>query len=183
MRISATVAQMPLKTFPRQRSEHPLLIRIGLPVAAVIIALDQAVKYWIVHDIMAPPRIIEVSSFFNIVMVWNRGASFGLFSSQSPWTPVLLCSVAVIISIALGIWMYKAKSPWLATALGMMIGGALGNAIDRVIFGAVADFLDFHAYGYHWPAFNVADMAISIGVVMLLFDGLIEKRRDNRLEA
>ena len=159
------------------------MIRIGFPVAAAIIALDQAVKYWIVHDIMAPPRIIEVSSCFNRVMVWNRGASVGLFSSQSPWTPVLLCSVAVIISIALGIWMYKAKSPWLATALGMMIGGALGNAIDRVIFGAVADFLDFHAYGYHWPAFNVADMAISIGVVMLLFDGLIEKRRDNRLEA
>jgi len=182
MRISATVAQMPLKTSPRRRSEHAPLIRIGFPVAAAIIALDQAVKYWIVHDIMAPPRIIEVSSFFNIVMVWNRGASFGLFSSQSPWTPVFLCTVAVVISIALSVWMYKAKSPWLATALGMVIGGALGNAIDRVIFGAVADFLDFHAYGYHWPAFNVADMAISVGVVMLLFDGLIEKRRDNRLE-
>ena len=77
--------------------------------------------------------------------------------------------------------MYRAKSRWLASALGMVIGGALGNAIDRVIYGAVADFLDLHAYGYHWPAFNVADMAISTGVVMLLFDGLIEKRRDNRL--
>jgi len=182
MRISATVAQMPLKTSPRRRSEHAPLIRIGFPVAAAIIALDQAVKYWIVHDIMAPPRIIEVSSFFNIVMVWNRGASFGLFSSQSPWTPVFLCTVAVVISIALSVWIYKAKSRWLATALGMVIGGALGNAIDRVMYGAVADFLDFHAYGYHWPAFNVADMAISVGVVMLLFDGLIDKRRDNRLE-
>jgi signal peptidase II len=157
------------------------LIRIGFPVAAAIIALDQAMKFWIVHDVMSPPRFIEVTSFFNIVMVWNRGASFGLFTSQSPWTPVFLCSVAVVISIALAVWMYRAKSRWLASALGMVIGGALGNVIDRVIYGAVADFLDLHAYGYHWPAFNVADMAISTGVVMLLFDGLIEKRRDNRL--
>ena len=79
--------------------------------------------------------------------------------------------------------MYRASSPWLAIALGMVIGGALGNAIDRVMYGAVADFLDFHAYDYHWPAFNVADMAIFVGVVMLLFDALIEKRRNNRLDA
>lgn len=173
---------MPSQIFPRQRSELHVLIRLGLPVAAAIIALDQATKFWIVLDIMAPPRIIEVSSFFNIVMVWNRGASFGLFSSNSPWTPVFLGSVAVIISIVLAVWMYKAQTRWLGLALGFVIGGALGNAIDRVIYGAVADFLDFHAYGYHWPAFNVADIAISIGVVMLLFDGLIEKRRNNRLE-
>ena len=121
------------------------MIPIGLPVAAAIIAFDQATKFWIVLDIMSPPRIIEVSSFFNIVMVWNRGASFGLFSSMSPWTPVFLCTIAVVISIALAVWMYRASSPWLAIALGMVIGGALGNAIDRVIYGAVADFLDFHA--------------------------------------
>lgn len=157
------------------------MIRLGLPIAAVIIAFDQATKFWIVLDIMSPPRIIEVTSFFNIVMVWNRGASFGLFSSSSPWTPVLLGTVAVVISVVLAVWMYKAQSRWLGIALGFVIGGALGNAIDRVLYGAVADFLDFHAYGYHWPAFNVADIAISVGVVMLLFDGLIEKRRNNRL--
>ncbi len=158
------------------------MIKTGLPVAAAIIALDQATKFWVVLDIMSPPRIIEVTSFFNLVMVWNRGASFGLFASQSPWTPVFLGCLAVLISVALGVWMYRATSRWLATALGMVIGGALGNAIDRVLYGAVADFLDFHAYGYHWPAFNVADISISVGVVMLLFDGLIEKRRNNRLE-
>lgn len=157
-------------------------MRIGLPVAAIVIALDQAMKLWIVHDVMSPPRWIEVTSFFNIVMVWNKGASFGLFSTQSPWTQVALGSLAVVISIFLGIWMRKAKSKWLATALGMVIGGALGNAIDRAVYGAVADFLDFHAYGYHWPSFNVADIAISVGVVMLLFDGLLEKRRDHRLK-
>lgn len=158
------------------------MIRLGLPVAAAVIAFDQATKFWIVLDIMSPPRIIEVTSFFNIVMVWNRGASFGLFSSSSPWTPVFLGTVAVVISIVLGRWMYKAQSRWLAVSLGFVIGGALGNAIDRALYGAVADFLDFHAYGYHWPAFNVADIAISVGVVMLLFDSLLEKRRNNRLQ-
>jgi len=159
------------------------LIRLGLPVAALIIALDQATKTWIVHDIMAPPRWIEVTSFFNIVMVWNKGASFGLFSTQSPWTQAILGGFAIVISIVLAVWMYRARSKWLAVALGLVIGGALGNAIDRAIYGAVADFLDFHAYGYHWPSFNVADIAISVGVVMLLFDGLLEKRRDHRLDA
>ena len=159
------------------------MIRLGLPVAALIIALDQATKTWIVHDIMAPPRWIEVTSFFNIVMVWNKGASFGLFSTQSPWTQAILGGFAIVISIVLAVWMYRARSKWLAVALGFVIGGALGNAIDRAIYGAVADFLDFHAYGYHWPSFNVADIAISVGVVMLLFDGLLEKRRDHRLDA
>lgn len=157
------------------------MIRLGLPVAALIIALDQATKTWIVHDIMAQPRWIEVTSFFNIVMVWNKGASFGLFSTQSPWTQAVLGGFAVVISIVLAVWMYRARSKWLAVALSLVIGGALGNAIDRAIYGAVADFLDFHAYGYHWPSFNVADIAISVGVVMLLFDGLLEKRRDHKL--
>ena len=182
MPTSVIAASTRLLIFPRQRSEHQLLIRIGLPVAAAIIVFDQAAKFWIVLDVMVPPQTIEVSSFFNIVMVWNRGASFGLFSGHSLWVPLILCAVAVVISVALAIWMHKARSRWLETSLGMVIGGALGNAIDRVMYSAVADFLDFHIYDYHWPAFNVADIAISVGVVMLLFDGLIEKRRNNRLQ-
>lgn len=155
---------------------------LGLSIAAIVIVLDQVTKYLIVHIVMSPPHLIEVTSFFNIVMVWNRGASFGLFSTQSQWTPVILGTVAVLISIALLVWLFRAKSRWLASALAFVIGGALGNAVDRVFYGAVADFLDFHAYGNHWPAFNVADIAISIGVVMLLFDGLLEKRRNNKLD-
>ena len=130
---------------------------------------------------MAPPRIIEVTSFFNIVMVWNKGASFGLFSSQSPWTQIVLGGLAVVISIVLIVWLTKAQNRWLATSLGLVVGGALGNAIDRALYGAVADFLDFHVAGYHWPSFNVADMAITVGVIMLLLDGLIADRRDNKL--
>lgn len=155
---------------------------LGLSIAAAVIVLDQITKYVIVHIVMSPPQMIDVTPFFNIVMVWNRGASFGLFGTQSPWTPVVLGTIAVVISIALLVWLFRAQSKWLAAALAFVIGGALGNAIDRAIYGAVADFLDFHAYGNHWPAFNVADIAISVGVVMLLLDGLLEKRRNNKLD-
>ena len=158
------------------------MIRPGLLLAFLIVIVDQATKFWIVHDVMSPPRIIEVTPFFNIVMVWNKGASFGLFSTNSPWTQVALGSLALAISAVLVVWLSKAQSRWLAISLGCVIGGALGNAIDRATYGAVADFLDFHAAGYHWPAFNVADIAITVGVVMLLLDGLIAGRRDNRLK-
>ena len=157
------------------------MTRWGLLIAASVILLDQLTKYLIVHQVMAPPRIIEVTSFFNIVMVWNKGASFGLFSSQSPWTQIVLGGLAVVISIVLIVWLTKAQNRWLATSLGLVVGGALGNAIDRALYGAVADFLDFHVAGYHWPSFNVADMAITVGVIMLLLDGLIADRRDNKL--
>lgn len=157
------------------------MTRWGLLIAASVILLDQLTKYWIVHEVMAPPRIIEVTSFFNIVMVWNKGASFGLFSSQSPWTQALLGGLAVAISIFLIVWLTKVQNRWLATSLGLVVGGALGNAIDRALYRAVADFLDFHVAGYHWPSFNVADIAITVGVIMLLLDGLIAGRRDNKL--
>ncbi|MGB0629264.1 MAG: signal peptidase II [Alphaproteobacteria bacterium] len=158
------------------------MIRWGLSIAALVVLLDQASKYWVVHHVMAPPRIIEVTSFFNIVMVWNKGASFGLFSSQSVWTQALLGGLAVIISLVLVIWLTRAQNRWLALSLGLVVGGALGNAIDRAVYLAVADFLDFHVAGYHWPSFNVADIAISVGVVLLLLDGLITGRADNTLE-
>jgi signal peptidase II len=155
---------------------------LGLSIAVAVIILDQVTKYMIVHVVMSPPQLIEVTPFLNIVMVWNRGASFGLFGTQSSWTPVVLGAVAVLISVALLVWLFRAQSYWLSSALSLVIGGALGNVVDRVIYGAVADFLDFHAFGSHWPAFNVADITIFIGVVMLLFDGLLEKRRNNTLQ-
>ena len=159
------------------------MTRRGLSIAALVILLDQASKYWIVHHVMAPPRIIEVTPFFNIVMVWNKGASFGLFSSQSVWTQAVLGGLAVVISVVLAVWLTKARNKWLAVSLGLVIGGALGNAIDRAVYRAVADFLDFHAAGYHWPSFNVADIAITVGVVLLLLDGLITGRHDNKLKS
>ena len=106
------------------------LIRLGLVIAALVILLDQASKFWIVHYVMAPPRIIEITPFFNVVMVWNKGASFGLFSSQSMWTQAVLGGLAVAISLF-------SRSGWpkpkikAGVSLGLVIGGALGNDRSR----------------------------------------------------
>ncbi|MEM9683195.1 MAG: signal peptidase II, partial [Pseudomonadota bacterium] len=111
------------------------------------------------------------------VLVWNRGVSFGMFGTDSPWGPVLLSALALIISACLVIWLRRVEERFLAAAIGFVLGGALGNVIDRLQYGAVADFLDFHAFGYHWPAFNVADSAITVGVVLLLYDSLFPARK------
>ena len=158
------------------------MIRFGYLIAAAVIVLDQVTKYWIVYEVMSPPRVIEVTGFFNIVMVWNRGASFGLFGSSGGWGPLVLGALALAICAALSVWLSRTTDRWLGTAIGLVIGGALGNVIDRLVHRAVADFLDFHVFGYHWPSFNVADMAISVGVVLLLLDGLIGGRRHHKLQ-
>ena len=156
------------------------MLKIGLSVGATVVVLDQLTK-WLIRDVVLDTaRYIEVTGFFNIVAVWNRGVSFGLFASDSPWTPYLLSALAITISIVLIVWLRKAETTFLALALGFVIGGAIGNVFDRFIWGRVYDFLDFHAAGYHWPAFNVADAAISVGVGLILLDGFIAKRGDER---
>ena len=156
------------------------MLKIGLSVGATVVVLDQLTK-WLIRDVVLDTaRYIEVTGFFNIVAVWNRGVSFGLFASDSPWTPYLLSALAIAISIVLIVWLRKAETTFLALALGFVIGGAIGNVFDRFIWGQVYDFLDFHAAGYHWPAFNVADAAISVGVALILLDGFIAKRGDER---
>jgi len=156
------------------------MLKIGLSVGATVVVLDQLTK-WLIRDVVLDTaRYIEVTGFFNIVEVWNRGVSFGLFASDSPWTPYLLSALAIAISIVLIVWLRKAETTFLALALGFVIGGAIGNVFDRFIWGRVYDFLDFHAAGYHWPAFNVADAAISVGVALILLDGFIAKRGDGR---
>ncbi|MCX7354546.1 MAG: signal peptidase II [Alphaproteobacteria bacterium] len=152
------------------------MVRFGLLIAVFIVALDQASKWWLLELMGRDPRVIEVTPFFNLVLGLNRGVSFGLFDSaeMGPW-PFLLLAAA--ITVALLVWLAKAGQRWTATALGLIIGGAVGNAIDRVRFGGVVDFLDFHALGRHWPAFNVADSAICIGVIMILIESLLARRR------
>ncbi len=150
------------------RSRRSVSLQGGV-VAVLVVVLDQAFKLWIVSDIMVPPRVIEVTSFFNIVMVWNQGVSFGMFGNDSPWTQVVLAGVALAMAAVLAVWLSRTNRRVMAWPLGMIIGGALGNVIDRARFGAVADFLDFHYAGYHWPAFNIADIGITVGVVLLVF--------------
>ena len=147
-------------------------LRLGLTIATVTAVLDQALKWWIVEHVMQPPRVIPITPFFNLVMGWNRGVSFGLFNSDSPWSQWLLSALAGVIVVALVIWLRQVSRRRLAAAIGLVIGGAIGNVIDRLRYGAVADFLDLHVAGEHWPAFNLADSAITVGAVVLVLDAL-----------
>lgn len=124
---------------------------------------------------------IEITPFFNIVMVWNKGISFGLFNDFGDIGPVILSSVAVLMSIAFAVWIIQTRSILHQCALALIIGGAIGNVIDRVRFGAVIDFLDVHAAGYHWPAFNLADSLIFIGVALLIIHMLFFEK-DSEIE-
>lgn len=149
--------------------------RLGVSVAALVVALDQISKWWMAGYLFPRGgRPVEIAPFFNLVEVWNRGMSFGLFNAaQMPWAFV---GLALVISALLVWWLGRAGRGRQAPGIGLVLGGALGNVVDRVRFGAVFDFLDFHAAGWHWPAFNLADSAISVGVCLLFLDGLFEAR-------
>ncbi len=144
----------------------------GLIVAGVVIILDQATKWWVVTIFMNPPRVVEVWPFFSVVMVWNRGVTFGFLDDTPFWGQWAFVGLALAIVAVLLLWLRRAETKWRAAAIGLIIGGALGNVIDRVHYGAVVDFLDFHIGTYHWPAFNIADSAITVGVAILFFDAL-----------
>jgi signal peptidase II len=153
------------------------MFRLGVALAAIVLVLDQATKLWIL-DLMRPPRVIEVTGFFNLVLVWNPGISFGLFGGGSVWQPWLLSAFATVVAGGLLVWLYSAELPRLpSVGVGLIVGGAIGNVVDRLRFGAVVDFVDLHAYGWHWPAFNVADSAIVVGVGLLLLDAVLRRER------
>ena len=147
--------------------------RNGVIVAAAVLVLDQASKWWILSSVMQPPRVIPLTPFFNLVLGWNRGVSFGLFNMDSPLNTWVLPLLTAAIAASLAVWLYRAERMRVALGLGLIVGGAIGNLIDRVRFGAVADFLDFHAFGFHWPAFNAADSGITVGALVILLDALL----------
>ncbi len=155
-------------------------LRLALGVAAVALVLDQASKWVIEEFVMDPPRVIEVTGFFNLVLVHNTGVSFGLFGEQTAWKPWVLGALAFAISGALLYWLRREPERLLALAVGLIVGGAMGNVADRVRLGAVMDFLDLHLGTWHWPAFNLADSAITMGVAILVFDGLFRERRRSK---
>ncbi len=154
----------------------------GLLVALIIFLLDQWTKFEIVYNVMVRPHVIEVTSFFNIVMAWNRGVSFGMFGWDSEIKIYVLAGMAFIAAIGLAIWMQRENRLSFAMPCGAIIGGAIGNGLDRLHWGAVADFLDFHVAGYHWPAFNVADMGITCGATFLILDSLFRKPDSSKNE-
>ena len=145
-------------------------------LAAVVIVLDQLSKYWILAVFRMPDRgSVSILPFFSLSMVWNRGVSFGLFRAEQDLARWGLAFFSVAVAVALALWARRARSWLAALALGLVMGGALGNVIDRVRFGAVVDFLDFSGLHFPW-VFNVADSAISVGVALLLLDSLVDRR-------
>ncbi len=127
----------------------------------------------------------ELTGFLNFVMVWNTGISFGMFSEASEESgralSLVLIALSLTVSLVLTVWLALARGRLLAWGLSMIIGGALANVVDRIRFGAVADFVDVHVAGYHWPAFNLADSCIAIGALFLVIDTMISKDRTSLL--
>jgi len=148
-------------------------------LSAAIVAADQLTK-WLVLGFFENryPRV-ELTGFFNLVLVFNKGAAFSLFAQAAGWQTPLLAAFALAAAVIVSVLIVRNPGRGLlCLGLALILGGALGNLIDRLRFGHVVDFLDFHALGWHWPAFNVADSAISVGAVILILEGFVhhEKR-------
>lgn len=156
----------------------PATLRTGLVFAALLLLADQVTKYLILEVIDLPgqrniPLIALGPAGLDLTMVWNRGVTFGLFSGEGAWNHLILAALALVVAGFLLRWLARAETRMVTYALGAVIGGAIGNVIDRVRFGAVVDFVDVHAWGWHWYVFNVADAAIVCGVLALVADALI----------
>jgi len=147
-------------------------MRHWLVLSAAIVAVDQFTKYVVVDYFAANPPIV-VAPFLNLVLVYNPGAAFSFLSDAAGWQRGFFITVALVASVWI-VWLLRKYSQerLFAAALSLVLAGAVGNVIDRIFIGAVVDFIDFHAYGWHWPAFNVADSAISCGAVLLVWDAL-----------
>ena len=151
-------------------------------IAALVIVADQLSKFWVLNvvGLSQAGDKIEISRFFDLTMVWNRGVSFGLFRSPDGQETIrwILAAFSAAVSVALIVWVWKAQRKWSAVGIGLIVGGALGNLIDRVRFGAVADFIDVSGLGFFPWVFNVADAAINIGVVVLLIETFFTSDKD-----
>jgi len=155
-------------------------LRQGLPLAVLLLLVDQASKWWVLNGIDLPARgnqpVLSAGPFgLDLTMVWNRGVTFGLLSGDGPLNHLLLALLAGGIALFLLRWMVRAETRLVALALGAIIGGAIGNVIDRLRFGAVVDFLRAHAWGWDWYVFNIADAGIICGVAVLLADALFRR--------
>lgn len=124
-------------------------------------------------------KTMTLASWLNLVVVWNRGISFGLFDSNSPNTPFILIGISMAVSLLMLIWLAMTPKRLIALPLALIIGGAVSNTLDRIRFGAVADFIDVHAGSYHWPAFNLADSCIVVGAALLMLESFISERKNN----
>ena len=153
-------------------------IRFGLAVAAAVCVLDQALKLWLIFVFdLGTKGVVSLAPFLDLVLTWNTGISYGLFRQEGPLGQWALLVLKAIAAVLLWIWLTRASSRLTALSLGLIIGGAVGNAIDRLAYGAVADFILFHitteTFSFQWYVFNLADVAIVAGVIGLIYETLI----------
>jgi signal peptidase II len=166
---------------------HGPLTRYGVIVALVVCAIDQAMKLWLLNVFdLANRGIVHLTPFLDLVLTWNTGISYGLFPQESDFGRYVLLALKAGAVLVLWVWLARAEARFTALALGLIIGGAFGNAIDRLAYGAVADFVLFHittpSFKFTWYVFNLADAAIVAGVIGLLYESLFggvpQKRPD-----
>ena len=163
-------------------------LRFGVIAAVITLILDQASKLWLLRVFhLAERGVVKVAPFFDLVLAWNVGISFGWFQGDSPAAQISLMVVKAVAVVMLAIWMVRSRTLLATLALGLIIGGAIGNAIDRFVYGAVVDFALFHielgGQTYNWYVFNLADVAIVVGVIALLYDSFFGAPPQKRPES
>lgn len=147
---------------------------LGLVAAALALLVDQASKHWLLFSYgIAERQPVRLGPFLDIILRWNRGISYSLFTSDTETGRITLLVVTLAATAGLAVWLWRAREPATVAALGLLIGGALGNAYDRFRYGAVADFVHLHAAGFSWYVFNGADVAITLGVAILIYDAFL----------
>jgi signal peptidase II len=151
------------------------MIRRGLIVAIIVAVCDQLAKLGIVALFADRPfgSTIRLTPFFNLLLTHNAGITFGMFNNGETANALIFSGLALVVVLVLVNWLRRVETVFLAVSIGLIIGGAAGNVTDRLIAGSVVDFLDFHLGSWHWPAFNVADSAICLGVIAMLLEGLV----------
>ena len=144
--------------------------RLGLIVAVLTLAVDQASKLWLLYGYGLPSRYpVSLAPWFDLTVVWNYGISYGMFQQTTDLGRWLLTGFQLVAALALGVWMWRTLGKMTALGLGLIVGGAIGNAIDRLAYGAVFDFAHIHVGTFNWYVFNLADAAIVLGVPCLLY--------------
>ena len=149
-------------------------------LSLVVILLDQSTKQ-VADSLLTLYESVYVLPFFDLTLLYNKGAAFSFLSDQGGWQRWFFTILAIVVTTVLIVWLWRLKQEekWIAVSLSLIIGGAVGNVIDRILFGHVIDFLHFHYQEHYWPAFNVADSAITVGVAIMLFDALVlAKKRE-----
>ena len=155
---------------------------LGLVIAIVVIVADQLSKYYILHHFLGLNSYIAFGDYFNVVRAWNTGVSFSMFNNYGNLGVYILSSIAILVVLALLKWLKGEKDRVIQVALGMIMGGAIGNVIDRLRMGAVFDFLDVHIGDNHWPAFNVADSFICIGAGLIILVSVVSSLKKKKAE-